>query len=122
MEISPSDARAGGREGDMVEVRSRLGGVRGRARVSGIRPGVLPRGWKPPGETRTLWRSSTRRGMTRMRVALRERLPIRAGLVPSARRAGRGGCSRRSRRRSWRAEPRRPLVPFASALVVKSSP
>ncbi|CAL9479848.1 Nitrate reductase [Nocardiopsis dassonvillei] len=42
VEVSASDAReAGIGEGDPVEVRSRRGVVRARARVSGIRPGVL---------------------------------------------------------------------------------
>ena len=42
VEIAPSDAQeAGIREGDPVEVRSPRGGIRARARVSGIRDGVL---------------------------------------------------------------------------------
>ena len=42
VEIAPSDARAAGiDEGDPVQVRSPRGGIRARARVSGIRPGVL---------------------------------------------------------------------------------
>ncbi len=42
VELSPSDAReAGVDEGDQVEVRSSRGRIRARARISGIRPGVL---------------------------------------------------------------------------------
>ncbi|MFE9244979.1 molybdopterin oxidoreductase family protein [Nocardiopsis sp. NPDC006938] len=42
VEIAPSDARAEGiGEGDVVEVRARRGAVRARARISGVRPGVL---------------------------------------------------------------------------------
>src|SRR5699024_3441007 len=42
VELSPSDAEdAGIDEGDPVEIRSPRGGIHARARVSGIRPGVL---------------------------------------------------------------------------------
>ncbi|MEE2043691.1 molybdopterin-dependent oxidoreductase, partial [Nocardiopsis tropica] len=42
VEVAPSDAEdAGVREGDLVEVVSPRGAVRARARIAGIRPGVL---------------------------------------------------------------------------------
>ncbi|WP_433699449.1 molybdopterin oxidoreductase family protein [Nocardiopsis sp. CA-288880] len=42
VEVAPSDAEdAGVREGDLVEVASPRGAVRARARIAGIRPGVL---------------------------------------------------------------------------------